>query len=109
MDSALPPVQPLSGRWQVSHDILPSLESLVSKNSIFPRAIFSGVLGLSPGTFIGPSAVGSSITVGASGTSAVVSAAGGSDGLQDAPISRSAYRTIDPCFIDILRCFSPEL
>src|SRR5437879_13361917 len=45
----LPSVNARAGSWQVLHATLPSADRRPSKNNFWPRAIFSGVCGLSGG------------------------------------------------------------
>src|SRR5216684_1423917 len=45
----LPSVNARAGSWQVLQATVPSADSRPSKNSFWPRAIFSGVCGLSGG------------------------------------------------------------
>ena len=48
-DAGLPSVNARAGSWQVLHATLPSADRRPSKNNFWPRAIFSGVWGLSGG------------------------------------------------------------
>src|SRR6185295_12673132 len=67
-----------SGWWHVSHEVLPLLDSRVSKNSILPSSIFSGVCGLSAGISIAPSGPASAgFAAGAGVAGAAFSAVGG--------------------------------
>src|SRR5207249_11071153 len=45
----LPSVNARAGLWQVLHATVPSADKRPSKNNFWPRAIFSGVCGLSNG------------------------------------------------------------
>ena len=45
----LPSVNARAGSWQVLHATVPSADRRPSKNNFWPRAIFSGVCGLSGG------------------------------------------------------------
>src|SRR5262245_55670770 len=64
VERAFPSAQPFSGRWHVSHDVLPLLESRVSKNNILPNSILSGVCGLLAGIAISPSGPASGFAAG---------------------------------------------
>src|SRR5262245_14790439 len=64
VERAFPSAQPFSGRWHVSHHVLPLLERRGSKNSILPNAILSGVCGLLAGIAISPSGPASGFAAG---------------------------------------------
>src|SRR5947208_15468900 len=49
IDVGRPSVKARAGSWQVAQATVPSADNLPSKNSFWPRAIFSGVWGLSGG------------------------------------------------------------
>jgi hypothetical protein len=48
-DAGRPSVKARAGSWQVAQATVPSADNLPSKNSFWPRAIFSGVCALSDG------------------------------------------------------------
>src|SRR5262245_62637387 len=103
METVLPSAHPFSGRWHVSHDILPSLPRRLSKNSILPSSTFSGVIGLSGGTFISSIPVGTFNTVGAGGGAGASSFLAGSEPPQDVTSSSDANASIRASLIEFLR------
>src|SRR5262245_26215177 len=109
METVLPSAHPFSGRWQVSHDILPSLPRRLSKNSIVPSLIFSGVMGLSGGTFMSSIPVGTFNTVGAGGGAGASSFLAGSEPPQDVTDSSDANASIRGSFIEFLQECSDQM
>src|SRR4030095_5144684 len=109
METVLPSSHPFSGRWQVSHDILPSLPRRLSKNSILPSSTFSGVIGLSGGTFLSSIPVGAFNTVGACGAAGASSFLAGSEPPQDVTASSDANASIRASFIEFLQECSDQM
>ena len=58
IEVALPSANPLAGSWQVAQATVPSAESRPSKNSFWPSATLSGVVGLSGGVTAAVSSCG---------------------------------------------------
>src|SRR5438132_4667236 len=59
IEAGRPSVNARAGSWQVAHATLLSADNLPSKNNFWPRAIFSGVCGLSAGVTDRVSSIGS--------------------------------------------------
>src|SRR5262245_13752541 len=108
VENCFPSAHPFSGRWQVSHDILASLPRRLSKNNILPSSIFSGVMGLSGGTFMSSIPVGTFNTVGAGGGAGASSFLEGSEPPQDVMTSSDANASMRASFIEFLQSVSEQ-